>query len=218
MFSHCRGTNTVAPLSTAAIAGFANSPALQYHCTVSNGSIGTPDRSPCGTACRCGSTRSKNSSRSISATIALRAANRSIPSNEATNPLASETSISASVTRPSRSSTDGIANECRRPTSKSLKSCAGVIFTAPVPFSGSLYASATIGNRRPVNGCTTIRPTRSANRASSGCTATAVSPSIVSGRVVATTITRSVPSTGYRRYQSDPATSTLSTSRSLIAD
>ena len=32
-----------------------------------------------------------------------------------------------------------------RPTSKSLKSCAGVIFTAPVPFSGSEYSSATIG-------------------------------------------------------------------------
>ena len=50
VFSHCFGTNAVAPLSTAAIAGFASSPALQYHCTVSNGSIGTPERSPCGTA------------------------------------------------------------------------------------------------------------------------------------------------------------------------
>jgi hypothetical protein len=46
-------------------------------------------------------------------------------------------SISASVTRAWRSSTDGIGKPCRRPTSKSLKSCAGVIFTAPVPFSGS---------------------------------------------------------------------------------
>ena len=38
------------------------------------------------------------------------------------------------------------------PTSKSLKSCAGVIFTAPVPFSGSEYSSATIGMRRPTSG------------------------------------------------------------------
>ena len=40
----------------------------------------------------------------------------------------------------------------RLPTSKSLKSCAGVIFTAPVPFSGSAYSSATIGIRRPTSG------------------------------------------------------------------
>ena len=49
VFSHCFGTNTVAPLSTAAIAGLASSAALQYHCVVSSGSIGTPERSPCGT-------------------------------------------------------------------------------------------------------------------------------------------------------------------------
>ena len=40
----------------------------------------------------------------------------------------------------------------RRPTSKSLKSCAGVILTAPEPFSGSEYSSATIGMRRPTSG------------------------------------------------------------------
>ena len=34
---------------------------------------------------------------------------------------------------------------CLLPTSKSLKSCAGVIFTAPEPFSGSAYSSAIIG-------------------------------------------------------------------------
>ena len=46
-------------------------------------------------------------------------------------------SISARVTRPSASSTLGEARPWRRPTSKSLKSWAGVIFTAPEPFSGS---------------------------------------------------------------------------------
>src|SRR5258708_4069390 len=38
----------------------------------------------------------------------------------------------------------------RLPTSKSLKSCAGVIFTAPVPFSGSAYSSATMAMSRRV--------------------------------------------------------------------
>ena len=49
VFSHCFGTNAVRPLSTASIAGFASSAALAYHCVVSSGSIGTPERSPCGT-------------------------------------------------------------------------------------------------------------------------------------------------------------------------
>ena len=49
VFSHCFGTNTVLPLSTASIAGRASTLALQYHCVVSRGSIGTPPRSPCGT-------------------------------------------------------------------------------------------------------------------------------------------------------------------------
>ena len=49
----------------------------------------------------------------------------------------------------------------RSPTSKSLKSCAGVILTAPVPFSGSEYSSATIGMRRPTSGRIANLPTRS---------------------------------------------------------
>ena len=49
VFSHCWGTNFVRPCSTASIAGLASTAALQYHCTVSRGSIGTPERSPCGT-------------------------------------------------------------------------------------------------------------------------------------------------------------------------
>ena len=38
---------------------------------------------------------------------------------------------------PSRSNTLICGRPCRLPTSKSLKSCAGVILTAPEPFSGS---------------------------------------------------------------------------------
>ncbi len=53
-------------------------------------------------------------------------------------------------------STLTIAKSCRLPTSKSLKSCAGVIFTAPEPFSGSEYSSAMIGMRRPTSGRITL--------------------------------------------------------------
>ena len=66
--------------------------------------------------------------------------------------------ISSSVMFACRSSTDGIRRSCRRPTSKSLKSCAGVIFTAPVPFSGSAYSSPTIGIDRPTSGSTARLP------------------------------------------------------------
>ena len=85
---------------------------------------------------------------------------------------------------------DRAAVRAAAPTSKSLKSCAGVILTAPVPFSGSEYSSATIGMRRPTSGRMAYLPTRSRKRSSSGCTATATSPSIVSGRVVATVMKR----------------------------
>ena len=98
-------------------------------------------------------------SRSSSATIALRAAKRSLPSSARTNAGSAtpstarrRRSISASVTRASGPASIGIGSPCRWPTSKSLKSCAGVIFTAPVPFSGSEYSSAMIGMRRPTSG------------------------------------------------------------------
>ena len=45
--------------------------------------------------------------------------------------------LSRRSSRPSASSTLISGSRCRLPTSKSLKSCAGVIFTAPEPFSGS---------------------------------------------------------------------------------
>ena len=82
----------------------------------------------------------------------------------------------------------GIGRSCRRPISKSFGSCAGVTFTAPVPNDGSTWSSATIGMLRFVSGSVTCLPIRCWYRSSSGWTATAVSPSIVSTRVVATTI------------------------------
>ena len=64
-------------------------------------------------------------------------------------------------------------------------SCAGVIFTHPVPNSLSTYSSAITGISRPTSGRTSILPTKSLYLSSSGLTATAVSPNNVSGRVVA---------------------------------
>ena len=76
----------------------------------------------------------------------------------------------------------------RWPVSKSLGSWAGVTLTAPVPNLGSTStASAMIGISRSTNGCLSSLPILAWWRGSSGCTATAVSPSMVSGRVVATT-------------------------------
>ena len=160
VFSHCCGTNRVRPCSTAAIAGLASSAALQYHCTVSSGSIGTPERSPCGTWWTCGSILLQQLEPLELGHDRL-AGGEPVLAVQRRAGTASSPPISASVTRPSRSSTLGIARPCRWPTAKSLKSCAGVILTAPVPFSGSEYASATIGMRRPVSGRITCRPTRS---------------------------------------------------------
>src|SRR5204862_23157 len=73
----------------------------------------------------------------------------------------------------------------RWPISKSVGSWPGVTLTAPVPNSGSTTSSATIGISRPMCGTTAVRPTIAAERSSVGLTAMAVSPSTVSGRVVA---------------------------------
>ncbi len=49
----------------------------------------------------------------------------------------------------------------RLPASKSLGSCAGVIFTTPVPNSGSAMSSRMIGISRSISGSCTVRPCRS---------------------------------------------------------
>ena len=92
--------------------------------------------------------------------------------------------------------------------SKSFASCAGVIFTAPVPNSRSTMSSATTGIGRFISGNRKVVPASPAYRSSFGLTATAVSPSIVSGRVVATTTPCSPDIPGYRMYQSVPFFST----------
>ena len=61
-----------------------------------------------------------------------------------------------------------------------------------------------IGNSRFTNGCRTIFPILALWRGSSGWTATAVSPSIVSGRVVATTTSPDPSASGYANSYSSP--------------
>mmetsp|Transcript_7328 Transcript_7328/g.12633 ORF Transcript_7328/g.12633 Transcript_7328/m.12633 type:complete len:200 (+) Transcript_7328:2154-2753(+) len=83
----------------------------------------------------------------------------------------------------------------RLPDLKSLGSCAGVILTAPVPKAiSTISASWMMGMRRPLMGWITNLPCMWVYLGSSGWTATAVSPNMVSGRVVATTISPSPPS------------------------
>ena len=60
-----------------------------------------------------------------------------------------------------------------------------MIFTHPLPKAGSTKLSAMIGIRRLASGRSTNLPIRWVKRGSSGWTASAPSPSIVSGRVVA---------------------------------
>ena len=65
------------------------------------------------------------------------------------------------VTRPAASSMLSISAGLKPallPTSKSLKSCPGVILTAPLPSSGSACSSKTIGISRPVIGSFTRAP------------------------------------------------------------
>ena len=66
-------------------------------------------------------------------------------------------------------------------------------------------------------GKTTFLPSKCLYLPSSGFTATAVSPNIVSGLVVAIVKNSLLSSTGYLKYQNLPCTSFCSTSRSEIA-
>jgi len=78
----------------------------------------------------------------------------------------------------------------------------------------STYSSAITGISLFIRGRTTVLPIRCLYLSSSGCTATAVSPSMVSGLVVATTTNSSLSLTGYFICQKWPAFSSYSTSAS----
>ena len=106
--------------------------------------MGSPLRSEWPTLCRYGrfSSTIRPSAASASRT-ATRASKRSMPSNRVPVP----------AMRPRVSMIEGIGRSCRNPISKSLGSCAGVTFTAPVPNSGSTCASATMITCVSRNGC-----------------------------------------------------------------
>ncbi len=166
VFSQVLGTISIAPTRTASIAGCASVLASTYHWSVSHGSITTPERSPYGVWIVRGSASCSTPSLSrcairkpsafSCATMALRASAVVSPSSSA--------GISPSDTCTTRALASSMlsiapaAIPARLPTSKSLKSCPGVIFTAPDPSSGSAWSSAMIGISRPVIGSFTCLP------------------------------------------------------------
>ena len=189
------------------MAGFASGAIFTNHWRETNGSSVARQREQCPTLCVCGSIFTSNPRACRSATTRFLA---SYLSNPAYAPARSFIVPSSFITRI-------VSKLCRSPTSKSFGSCAGVIFTAPVPNSLSTYSSATTGISLSVKGSRSSLPTKCAYRLSAGFTATAVSPSIVSGRVVAIVINSSDPSIGYLKCQKEPASSEYSTSTSESA-
>ena len=87
-----------------------------------------------------------------------------------------------------------ISRLCFSPNVLSFMSCAGVTFKQPVPNSTSTYSSSIIGITLPDIGMMAFLPFKCVKRSSFGLIQIAVSPKIVSGRVVATVKKSSEPS------------------------
>ena len=83
---------------------------------------------------------------------------------------------------------------CLSPKFLSFSSCAGVTFKQPVPNSTSTYSSSIIGITRLQIGTIAFLPFKCAKRSSFGLIQIAVSPKIVSGRVVAIVSVSLLPS------------------------
>ena len=158
------------------LSGWSWWPTLTNHCRLISGSTTESHRWQWPTECRYSSTFSSKPRDFNSATTSSRTWNRSLPAYLP----------AASVMLPSSPITVIISRPWRWPISKSTMSWPGVTFSAPVPKSWAMASSPTMGMARPMMGNTACFPTRSRYRGSSGCTATPVSPSMVSGRVVAT--------------------------------
>ena len=86
------------------------------------------------------------------------------------------------------------SSACLSPKTLSFSSCAGVTFKQPVPNSISTYSSSIIGMTRLHKGTIAFLPFKCVKRSSVGFIHIAVSPKIVSGRVVAIVNTSSLPS------------------------
>ena len=146
------GTKRVSPERTASAAAAASPSVFMNHWSVMRGSRTTPERSPKGCGTTLGSILSISPRASRASTARARASKRSRPRNG---------SGTASFMRPSTVITSSGTSPWRSPTAWSLKSWAGVIFTAPLPCSGSACSSVMIGMARPVSGSVTSCPTRS---------------------------------------------------------
>jgi len=155
-------------------------------------------------------------------TTASRASNRSMPIRFWASGAVASSHPCRSLMDPSGAMTLITARPWRWPICQSSGSCAGVTFRKPVEnlaFSSSLLgsgrttcSSAMMGMTRPTIGSLTFLPTRTLARGSAGFMATAVSPSMVSGRVVATVTCSTFPPSrttgstrGYLMYQKKPA-------------
>ena len=133
------------------MAFLANWSILTNHWVDKRGSTTTPVRSECPTECTRFSILTRAPSSCNLATVALRASKRSIPANSPAN----------SFIVPSSFITLTCGRLWRCPTRKSLGSWAGVIFTTPVPNSGSACSSATIGINLLTIGRITFLPIKS---------------------------------------------------------
>ena len=90
-----------------------------------------------------------------------------------------------------------ISRLCFSPRVLSFMSCAGVTFRQPVPNSISTYSSSIIGITLPQIGTIAFLPFKCEKRSSFGLMQIAVSPKMVSGRVVATVTKSELPSISY---------------------
>ena len=172
----------MSPLATAAWAlpamlpGWPGPPRLTNHCRLTNGSTTELQRWQCPTEWRWSATFSSRPNCSSSSITFPRAWKRSVPAYFP----------AAAVRFPSKPITLKTSKPWRSPISKSTGSWAGVTFSAPVPNPRSIASSPTTGMGRSMMGSMAFLPTISLYLSSSGCTATPVSPNMVSGRVVAT--------------------------------
>ena len=137
------------PSFAARMAGSASFSMSQNHWSEISGSMRLPLRCEYGTSCWYGERAEIRPSSSSAFTTASRASSTSMPANR---------SPASSVIRPSSPITDTTSRPCLRPISKSFGSCPGVIFSAPVPNSGSTYSSAITVSRRPTSGRIAVSP------------------------------------------------------------
>mmetsp|Transcript_17325 Transcript_17325/g.36732 ORF Transcript_17325/g.36732 Transcript_17325/m.36732 type:complete len:226 (+) Transcript_17325:2115-2792(+) len=201
VFSNSLGMILSCPLRTASVARLAIPEQSTHHCGLSIGSMISPVREHLPRRILLSASPRYNPISLRLLSTSTRASKRIMPAN----------APALSAILPSSVSTVISGSPWRRPHSKSFGSCAGVTFTAPVPkFMSTRVESRITGMRRSTNGCLRKRPCSCLYRGSSGCTATAVSPSIVSGRVVATTSSSSEPSTLYANDQMTPKAYVLS--------